>query len=300
MLDRESTFAHPEIVALLKAKFVPVALDQAYQRRQKDAEGEFYRKLAGQGPRNDFKGTTQGFYIGTASGKLLMYNNNRDPEKLLRLMQRSLREFANLRATEAATNPIDVGEQDARYNPHPPSGGLVVRVRAKVLGGYEATANRWQKIFQNAISRDNLWVSAREHEALCQGEIPKSLQLRIAKYHLLDNTRGEPPRWKDNEVRDVSMKLTDGLLTGQAHLETADGQRGYQVSLRGRVTCEAGTVVRFDVIAKGDFWGEGPYTRNAPPGKFPLAVSFTLADGTDVADQIPPQGSRGWVQGYLR
>jgi hypothetical protein len=25
-----------------------------------------------------------------------------------------------------------------------------------------------------------------------------------------------------------------------------------------------------------------------------------LADGTDAADQIPPQGSRGWVQGYIR
>jgi hypothetical protein len=60
VLDRASTFADPEIIAALKSRFVPVALDQAYQRRQNDAEGEFYRKIAGQGPRNDFDDTTQG------------------------------------------------------------------------------------------------------------------------------------------------------------------------------------------------------------------------------------------------
>ena len=300
MLDRESTFAHPQIVSLLKTRFVPVALDQAYHRRQKDAEGEFYRKLAGQGPRGDFRGTTQGFYIGTASGKLLLYNNNRDPEKLLRLMQQALQQFADLKVNEADVAPVEAGEADARYNPRPPSGGLVIRVQAKVLGGYDSTDDRWQQIFQNAISRDNLWVSKSEHQAICQGSIPQSLQMRIAKYHLVDSTRGEPPMWKDAEVRSVSMQLEDGLLTGHAHLETADGKRGFQVNLRGRVACQDGAVVRFDVVAKGDFWGEGPYTRNAPRGKFPLAVAFTLADGTDVADRIPPQGSRGWIQGYLR
>ena len=78
MLDRASTFADPEIVELLKTKFVPVALDQAYQRRQKDTEGDFYRKIAGQGPRKDFKnGTTQGLYGATADGTLLGYSNNR-------------------------------------------------------------------------------------------------------------------------------------------------------------------------------------------------------------------------------
>jgi hypothetical protein len=31
-----------------------------------------------------------------------------------------------------------------------------------------------------------------------------------------------------------------------------------------------------------------------------LAIAFTLADGSDVADGVPPQGSRGWVQGYIK
>jgi len=45
---------------------------------------------------------------------------------------------------------------------------------------------------------------------------------------------------------------------------------------------------------------EGINTRGVPKGKFPLAISFTLADGRDIADAILPHGSRGWLRGYLK
>ena len=45
---------------------------------------------------------------------------------------------------------------------------------------------------------------------------------------------------------------------------------------------------RFDVVARGSFFGEGRYTRKAPKGRFPLAVAFSLADGEDVADRVEP------------
>ena len=295
MLDRESTFKDPEIVRLLKSRFIPVAIDQAYQRRQKDTEGDFYRKIAGQGPRNNFQGTTQGLYLATASGKLLGFNNNRGGDRIRRMMKKALDGFE---APAAAV--IERSKVDARYNPKPPGGGLVVRVQTKVLGGYEKTEDRWKKIFQNALSRDNLWMTKEEHEALAAGKVPSALQKRIARYHLVDNTRGEPPMWKADEVRSIKFSLKDGRLSGTVHLETASGKRGYKVSLLGRVEKKDGRVTRFDLVARGEFWGEGTYTRGAPKGRFPLAASFTLADGSDIADGVPPQGSRGWVRGYLR
>jgi hypothetical protein len=304
VLDRESTFAHPEIVALLKTKLVPVAIDQAYQRRQQDTEGDFYRKIAGQSPRSNFQSTTQGFYIATSNGHLLVYNNNRDPEKLVRLMRQALVDFeSRAPAQEHQQQPakqLKAGKVDERFNPQPPADGLVLRVRAKVLGGYEATDDRWQSIFQHAVSRDNLWVTAEEHDALVRGEIPRGLQRRMARFHLVDNTRGEPPMWEPAEIRDLHMEITDGQIRGSVRLETARGDRGYSAELYGVLDSHAGRVLRLDLVALGDFWGEGPFTRNAPQGKFPLAIAFTLADGTDVADAIPPQGSRGWVDGYLR
>lgn len=299
MLDRASTFAQPEIVSLLKTRFIPVAIDQAYQRRQKDAEGEFYRQIASQGPRHDFNDTTQGFYIATASGKLLMYSNNRDPEKVQRLMKQKLADFE--RTTEATSEvpTLEAGKVDSRFQVQPPAGGIVVRVRAKILDGYEPTTDPWQAIFQSAMSRDNLWVTREEHESLVRGEFPASLQQRIARFHLVDNTRGEPPMWDAKEIQAVDFKLDQGHVTGAVQLQTAKGNRSYDAQVRGHVEAKDGRLTRFDLVALGEFQGHGPFTGKGPKGPFTLAIAFSLADGTDIADKIPPQGSRGWLPGYL-
>ena len=289
----------PETVELLKTKFVPVAIDQAYQRRQKDTEGDFYRKIAGQGPR-DLKGTTQGFYIATPTGKLLLYNNNRDPKKVLRLMKEKLDEFDSLPKAQKSTTAIENNKIDKQYNPKPPKGGLVVRVRAKVLAGYEPTDDFWLSIFQNAVSRDNLWISKSEHQQLAAGKVPAAMANRMARFHLVDNTRGEPPMWKENEIRTLNLQIEGNTLIGDVHLETKNGDRGYKAKLFGKLKIESGKVTKFDVAVKGNFWGEGRYTKRAPKGKFPLAITFTLADGSDAADAIPPQGSRGWVPSYIK
>ena len=296
MLDRESTFADPEIVKLLKTKFVPVAIDQAYQRRQKDTEGDFYRKIAAESPRGDGSngGTTQGLYVASPDGIYLGYSNHRDPQRIKKMMMNGLSQYQ-----PQNTKVLEPERVDRRYNPKPPEGGLVLRVQAKVLDGYAPTENRWKKIFQSSISRDNLWITQSEHQALTKGKVPVSLQRRIARFHLVDNTRGEPPMWRANEIQKMEMKINDGKLEGNALLQTRDNSRGFDVRLAGKIEVENNRVTRFDLVAKGQFWGAGPYTRNAPAGKFPLAVTFRLADGSDVADAIPPQGSRGWVQGYL-
>ncbi len=298
MLDRESTFANPQIVKLLQTRFIPVAIDQAYQRRQKDNEGRFYQKIANQGPRKIGQGTTQGLYSADAAGRLLEYTNNRGAERVLRMMHAALKKH---RPEKVAA--IAKGTPDARYNPQPPKGGLVVRVTSKVLGGYEKTDNEWRRIFQSSLGRDNLWIRADEHAALAKGQLPKSLLKRITRFHLIDNTRGEPPMWRDSEIKKLegtfNGKNGNGKLRATVHLQSADNKRAYEAELIGHIETRNGKVTRLDLVAKGDFRGEGRYTRNAPKGKFPLAIAFTLADGKDAADTIPPQGSRGWLPGYI-
>lgn len=298
MLDRASTFAHPEIVKMLQNDFVPVAIDQAYQRRQKDREGEFYREIALQGPRHDFEGsTTQGFYAATNSGTLLFYNNNRDPEKLAELMEEALKKAASEKKSAV---PISMDAPDPQYNPEPPDGGLVVRVHSKILHGYPETTDRWKKIFQEGIGRDNFWITAAEHRELVAGRVPATLQRRMVRFHFVDNTRGEPPMWEPEEIGSLSTELKDGILTGSVELRTAKGDRSYSAQLYGVVETSGEKVTRLDVVARGLFEGHGEYTKGPPPGKFPLAISFSLADGSDMADRIPPQGSRGWVENYLQ
>ena len=194
---------------------------------------------------------------------------------------------------------IDEGELDARYSPKPPQGGLVVRVHGKVLSGYPDTDDKHTEIFQSATSRDNLWMTAKEHQALVRGEVPRQLQERIARFHLTDATRGEPPMWKQDQIKQLEITIKGTELSGNVHLETADGKRGYVAEIFGEIMTSGEKVTQLRAVAKGEFWGHGRYTRNPPPGKFPLAIRLTLADQSDVADAIPPQASRGWVRGYL-
>jgi hypothetical protein len=294
VLDRASTFADPEIVKLLQTRFVPVAIDQFYQRQQRDAEGDFYRKLVAQGPWKDVAGTTQGLYIATADGKLLGFNNNRGPDPIRKLLKQSLREFQPAESTSIERGPVD-----PRFARTPPRGGLVVRVTAKVLGGYEPTDDPWQRIFQSALSRDNLWIRRDEHEALVRGELLESLKRRIARFHLIDNTRGEPPNWEGDDIRKLDLRLVGGRLTGSVELATKSGDRGYVADLLGFVETRNGRVVRLDMVAKGLYWGEGPFTAGAPKGRFPLAVAFSLTRGDEEADRVPPQGSKGWLAEYI-
>jgi len=295
VIDRESTFADKEIVNFLQSRVIPVAIDQWFQRRQKDSEGDFYRRIASQGPRHDFEsGTTQGLYMASADGTFLGYTNNRSPERVKEMLRQAMLKFRPV-----ATEQLTVEREDPRYTLTAPTGGLIVRVQAKVMGGYEETDDVMKQIFQTALSRDNLWVSQSEHSAIAAGRFPKSLALRIARFHLVDNTRGEPPMWRESEVVKTNFEIDGTVVRGHAELSTASGDRSYSVDLLGELRTEDGKVVEWNMVASGSFFGDGRYTRGAPQGKFPLAISFTLADGNDIADDIPPQGSRGWLRGYL-
>ena len=279
---------------MLKDDFIPVAIDQWYTRRQKDTEGDFYRKIAGQGPRNDFKSTTQGLYIADPAGKLIGYNNNRGPERIRKMM-----ESARANYTAPECEPLNDEKIDEANDPQLPDGAVVVRCETKIEGGYKKTNDPWRLIFQRSVARDNLWILKHEAESLAKNEMPHSLARRIARFHLTDNTRGQPPVWEKKDVKVLAIKIEDGNLTGNVHLENDDGSRGYVAKLSGVVKIIDGSLTSFDVVAEGEFWGTGQYTLKPPSGRFPLVVAFRLPAEKDSADLIPPHGSRGWMDGYL-
>nr|NIP98124.1 hypothetical protein [Akkermansiaceae bacterium] len=95
-------------------------------------------------------------------------------------------------------------------------------------------------------------------------------------------------------------EVRDGRLTGRVVLRSADGTREYAADLLGHLEAQGGKLSRFDLVARGEFRGEGRYTRGAPPGKFPFAVAFRLTDPTCAADRVIPGGARNNLAGYLR
>ena len=90
MLDRASTFADDEVIALLQKKFVPVTANASHRDWSPDEESEFYRQVVYQREGIHKGVTSQGFYIFSPDGKLISGWNNRDTDKVKRLLNAAL------------------------------------------------------------------------------------------------------------------------------------------------------------------------------------------------------------------
>jgi hypothetical protein len=324
---RALAFSDPEIIRMAREDFVPVAGDDWYQRRRDDAEGAFFRKVADQGPRKP-GGTRQGIYFFTASGKLLAFKNHQDPEVMRGVLRQALAEWKKLPDEERKPGAVtveDLAKTDPRYARTPPEGGLVLNVYTRILDRDdkgETCRGTCERIGGDRAARDHLWLTKTEWQALIperpkegdQFPLPAALATRILRFHLLDNTRGEPSAWKPEEIRSKRLTLTveevtpkevrlrlDGaaLLATSAKPDKAD--RGFDARLLGfvRYDRERQTITRFDVLAVGDHWGESVYTSGARPGRKPLGITFELSGGGP-ADLIPPEMARQQAEYFGR
>lgn len=335
-MGRVLTFSDADVIRMASKDFIPVVGDDWYQRRRRDAEGEFFRAVANQGPRkhDGVSGPTrQGMYLFTASGKLLGYRNNHDPNNMRREIRQALEKFKQLPATETQPGAVKVDDLpeeklDDQYHRAPPKDGLILRAEARVLertddGGYANCSTIPSGVRGIFASRDHVWIKADEWRAMVPdapkvGEkikLPAKIVERLCRFHLLDNTRGEPTMWRRDDVRPLKMtmsvtKVTDArvelrftgraLLTTDADLDKA--KRGYDAHLRGEVVFDraAKRFTAFDIVALGDHWGEGRYDRGARPGRTPLGIAFTLVSPDEPANRVPPQASRSIGEYYGR
>ncbi len=302
-----SGFSNERVLELLKTRFVCVAVDVWYEQRRNDSEGAFYRTIVGQRGALDPEHSTQGFYVSTVAGGLLRFWNNRDPDRLVKHLEAAL---ALQPRTSVAIRTAKDREVDPRFAREVPDGAAVVEVFSRILGDDDRevcwpASDSWQEKLHATRGRDRLWVLPAEIDALAGGRVPDALLWRLARFHLVDNTRGEPPLWTRREVKRAVARLVPldpdrpGLwrLEGRVELESADRKRGYAADLRGVVQLDGERLVRFDVVAAGECHGQGTYTPGAPKGEFPLAFATRVAaDGTNA---VPPQGARDLAD-YLR
>ena len=291
MWDRASTFADDRVVQLLQTKFIPAAVDCWYLDRAKDDAGEFYKKVVSQRQAFDpGRRSTQGFYVFTADGALLRGWNNRNVPRMREYLERALKDFK-----PGESEALD-SARDPRFARALPEGAIVVDVYAKILEGtWSEPPDEYAKVIRVATGRDHLWIPKDEVDELAAGRFPDRLARRLARFHLVDNTRGEPPHWTGAEIKDLKLDLKNGRAAGSVKL--AAEQRTFDAALAGRIEFKEGKLTRFDLVARGRFEGEGPFTKFAPDGPFTLGVAFSLSKGGE-ASKVPPQGARD-LRGYL-
>lgn len=272
---------------------MPVAVDQHIHRHLKDDEGALFAAVLKQAGRG-LGGYSQGVYIFDPAGNLLAFSNTADAGHVKRLMAKALASFQPAAAPKPDATPKSAPAGS------PPEGTMIALVTSKVLGGYEKVEGRRTAIHAASLGQDHLWMRADEAAALAGGVLPESLAQRIVRYHLVDNTRGEPPFWRSDEVQSMKLALADGAITGTVELRSRDGARRYRAEVRGEVASEEGRLTRFDLVALGRFEGEGRYTRGAPPGEFPFAVAIRLVESRRAVDLVVPGAARGGIAGYLK
>lgn len=300
MVGRELIFSNSEIAGLITSRFVPYAGDQWYLHRQKDEDGAFFWKVAQQGHNSRLPEdvTRQGIYVATADGRLLRSDHFRpNAPAFLALLRQCLEQ------APAPSSAPKAAAADTRFSRVPPEGGLILNSFTRIP---LPASGQWSP--NQAVGRDHMWLTRDEVRSLCpmpwkqdvRMPVPPAIAERLVRFHLVDNVRGEPNMWTREQVREASLELrvTDAAsgrlaLSGTARLATGDGRRGYDARLQGVLTLDSasGRCSRFDVLAWGQAWGEGTYTRGAPPGRFPLLIAFSLA-GSAPADRVPPQASR--------
>jgi len=264
----------------------------------------------------------------TADGQLLGFRNHRDADVMRGVLANALAAFRKLPESQRKPGAIKVpelGTADANFDRKPPKGGLVVNVFTRILdkdASGEFCQGKCDFQGGDRSAHDHMWLTEEEWKALIpatpkKGEataLPPRIAMRLMRFHLVDNTRGEPAQWDRKEVRSCTMTVTVSeisekeivlKLEGSALLMTeADPQqakRGYDVGLLAtlRYNVVSKKIEKLDGVALGHHWGVGAYTPGARPGRTLLGVAFELARGDSPMDTVPPQGAR-YLRGYLQ
>ncbi len=207
----------------LAQQFVCAADETWRLQNGKDAECRFFQKIASQGHYQAKGGTRQGYYAIAPNGTLLASANSRSGEAILAMMKRALVAWDALDATRHVLPADTPFEPEHRWEASYPTGGLVfMRYVRDILG----SDRRW--------NRDYAWFTRDEVKELTSlpprpgatRDWPQRLAARLARFHLVDNVRGQTLPFAAGEIERADLRFTvvratddaiDLELTGKTH-----------------------------------------------------------------------------------
>jgi len=244
-------------------------------------------------------GTTQGFYMFGADGTVYNRGNFRGAAPMQRFLNRGL-----VRFWADPPDPVDIGEMAGRWSGRLSEDTTVVRVFSRVRPVPENVSGR-----NRQIGRDHMWLFADEVREIVSAEgdsfpLPKRTALKIVRFHMVDNVRGEPDRWFLDEINKLEFKVTrlskgSYSIHGEFDCATKDGRRGMVGTFDAAFTVDLETMkcTKFRAFAEAEAWGDHRNTSGAPDGRF--RVVFGMLDVDDaVSKDVPPQQSYFWAE-YL-
>jgi len=282
------------------------AADEVWRlQRGSEADCVLFQRMINGGERITDRGSRQGMWLCAPSGKLLANINTRNVERVLETLERGLAAWKALPA-EARRLPDDVAlEPEHRWEGSWPEHGLVLSRIARDLSAAGPGGDpepRW--------NREHAWFSRGEIAALFPAEAWEGerelplLARRLARFHLVDNARGQTLPYADAEVLEATLtarvvERSDrrlALRLAGATSAIAEGPwllgeniwkprnelpHGIELELAGEATLDrqTGRLTAFDLVAIGHRWGRTATNgrgRDSSPGL--IGFHFALAD----------------------
>ncbi len=302
------------------------AADETWRlQRGTDPECRFFQAMANQGHYRG-GGTRLGIYACAASGKFLGSINSLAPDEVLGVLEGALDRWSKLdRADRKPGAGLDV-KPAHRWEDSFPSGGLVL-IRANrdlpTSGGPDSPrSHHW--------NRDHAWFSKAESRSLLPANprvgdkhrVPDALVNRFARFHIVDNVRGQALPFAKPEVAGSRMRTevlgVEGSvvrlrITGTTRAESRGVWRmgesdwkpgkaavnGIRTRLLGQGTYDLGRkrFTAFEMVGLGNRWG---FTENNGRRKMsdptPIGFVFTPAkEGDRVAPAFIDVYEADWV-----
>ncbi len=296
-------------VQRLAERFVPAADDAGALLRRRGPESDLFRVIAEQG---HFAGesvptdTRQGVYVATPDGRLLASISTNDPRKTEHVLAAALARWQALSAEERRGSLPDAVASAATRD-RAPADALVLRVYSRDLprgGGAvrDRTAEPW--------NQDHAWFSGEEARRFVPPSraarvVPRALTERIARFHLVDNVRGQSLPFDAAAIETATLRSAVGAAAGAAVTLRLEGEaraaargawpvngsedlhhpspqeRGYDVKLLGRAVYDRDRerFTELELVAAGVRWGGTQYNCRADDlAPAPFGVVFVLPD----------------------
>jgi hypothetical protein len=190
-------------------RFVPAADEVWRLQRGSDADCLFFQKLVNGGRPITDKGTRQGIWVGTAGGVLLAHVNTQNVGKVLATLELGWAAWQEL-SPEERHLPEGAGLQPRhRWEDSRPDGGLVLERVARDVpiegDPHGKPLSPW--------NLDYAWFTAAEARAWLPEKprpgdvhpVPAVSARRLARFHLVDNARGQTLPFAESEVLQADL-----------------------------------------------------------------------------------------------
>ena len=265
----------------------------------------------------DSSGTAQGYYAFSAAGNFYGANNS-ERDEILELLKGARKAFKDNPPKKTSLNEKTLGPESKI-----PEGTTVLNVFSRIDPAPKELAG---DDLNRGVGRDHLWILKKDTEEILSrlkdvktAEAPNALVLRLVRFHLVDNVRGEPDHWDPENIKSTSFKiekLTENensigvKLSGNYSMLMPARKRdekphhvpemGLIGNLEALFSIDKNTHALVDakIFASGEGWGESTFTMGAPKGKYPLKFAMVLAHDA-YATQIAPQGVMSDRDDYL-